>query len=192
MRRSVDIDDKDRAIISLLSENPELSQSEIAEKIGISQPSVGIRIKKLKEKGALAFIVGTDFKKSGLYLAKIEISAKNTTEIIEKFKDCPYFVNGLVTSGRNNLCFFFMGEDIATIDSIVDTHLRNDPNVKDVKMDIVVAYARSFVLPIKVEVPKTDKPPCGSSVVCRECLYYITERCLGCPSQKAYRGSFWK
>ena len=44
------IDQKDRIIISLFAENPNISQDEIAKKINLSQPSVAIRIKKLKEK----------------------------------------------------------------------------------------------------------------------------------------------
>ena len=41
------MDDKDRELISLLEENPELSQREIADNLGLSQPSVGMRLKKL-------------------------------------------------------------------------------------------------------------------------------------------------
>ncbi len=188
----INLDEKDREIISLLVENPGMSQSEIAERIGISQPSVGIRIRRLKQKGAISFVVGMDFKRVGLYLAKVEITAKNTAEIIEKFKNCPYFINGLITSGKNNLSLFFMSEDISTIDSIVDVHLRNDPNVDDVEINIIITSAESFVLPVKIEFEKKDKPPCNSSVLCCDCAYYRTERCLGCPSLGYYKGNFWK
>jgi len=47
------IDSKDREIITLLIENPEISQKEIAERINLTQPSVAMRLKKLKEMGAI-------------------------------------------------------------------------------------------------------------------------------------------
>ncbi len=191
-KENLELDEKDRQIISLLVENPEMSQSEIAEKIGISQPSVGVRLKKLKQKGAISFVVGMDFKRVGLYLAKVELTAKNTAEIVEKFKNCPYFINGLITSGKNNLCLFFMSEDISTIDSIVDVHLRNDPNVDDVEINIIITPAMSFVLPVKMSFEKTEHAPCGSNGNCGDCSYYKAERCLGCPSLGFYRGNFWK
>ena len=52
------MDEKDRRILSLLRENPEIRQREIARLVGISQPSVGARIKKLKERGLISYVVG--------------------------------------------------------------------------------------------------------------------------------------
>ena len=48
-RQSIKLDDKDRKIISLLHDNQEISQEEIAKIVHLSQPSVAMRIKKLKE-----------------------------------------------------------------------------------------------------------------------------------------------
>ena len=50
-RESVKIDQKDRKIITLLHDNQEISQEEIAKLVHLSQPSVAMRIKKLKERG---------------------------------------------------------------------------------------------------------------------------------------------
>ncbi|MBN1861231.1 MAG: winged helix-turn-helix transcriptional regulator, partial [Candidatus Thermoplasmatota archaeon] len=47
------LDEKDRKIISLLHDNHEISQEEIAKKVKLSQPSVAMRIKRLKERGIL-------------------------------------------------------------------------------------------------------------------------------------------
>jgi len=74
MNSNIRLDEKDRQIITLFQKNPEISQSEIAEIIGLSQPSVGMRIKKLKDRGILSHIVGMNFKKVNLFLAKVEIS----------------------------------------------------------------------------------------------------------------------
>ncbi len=192
MNRRFKLDDKDRMIISLLSKNPEMSQSDIARVVGISQPSVGIRLKRLQKEGTISIVAGIDFKKIKLYLAKVEMEAKNTVEIIEKFKNCPYFVNAFITSGKKNLCIFFMSEDIATLDALVDRNLRGNPNIKNVEMNLVVTPISSFVLPIKMKIEKRDVAPCNLGVDCRECIYYKEHRCLGCPALGHYRGNFWK
>ena len=44
----LEIDDTDKEIIELLQENPDITHSEISEKVHKSQPAVGARIIKLK------------------------------------------------------------------------------------------------------------------------------------------------
>lgn len=77
MLRVLDVNDKDRMVLELLEKNPEMSQSEIARVVGLSQPSVGSRIKKLKELGVISHVCGLNFKKSGLHILKVDIKCKN-------------------------------------------------------------------------------------------------------------------
>ncbi|MFQ5801096.1 MAG: Lrp/AsnC family transcriptional regulator, partial [Candidatus Hydrothermarchaeales archaeon] len=133
------LDNKDREVISLLEENPTLSQREIAEHLGLSQPSVGMRLKKLKESGAISFQAGVDLRKYGLYLAKVEITTKEPSKVLNFFKDCPYFLNGMAMSGRNNLSLFLMGEDLSSIEAIVNTHLRANPDIDNVDFDVIIS-----------------------------------------------------
>lgn len=189
MKPSIELDEKDRQIISLLQENPEISQSEIAEKVAISQPSVGVRIRKLKDSGAISHVIGVNFRKAGIYLAKVDISARNTAQILDTFKDCPLFLNGLLMAGRNNICLFFICEDIASVEALVEHHLRNNPLVKDVETHIVVNTNRDLVLPVNVKMEKKDVAPCGAN--CEGCLYLQSKRCVGCPATKYYRGRLW-
>ncbi len=98
MREFLDLDKRDREILSLLEQNPEMSQNDMALKLRISQPSVSARIHKLKQKGALAHVVGMNLKKVNLYMAKVDVMAKNTSSILDISKDCAYFLNGLSVS----------------------------------------------------------------------------------------------
>ncbi len=187
----LDLDEKDRMIISLLKDRPDISQSEIAGKVGISQPSVGVRLRKLKSKGAVSFLIGMNFKKVGLYLAKVDLTAKNTAKILDSFKGCPYFLNGLIVSGKNNLCLFLVGEDISTLEAIVDRHLRSNPCATDVEMNVIITSSDSLVFPVRMTFNNNQNPPCGSEGKCDNCPYYESERCLGCPITGHYRGTFW-
>ena len=110
MTKNQQFDEKDRRIISLLVKDPEASQSHIAAQVNLSQPSVGSRIHRLKENGAIAYRVGMDVKKIGLHLAKVDMTARNVDKVLKRFYGCPFFMNGLMVSGAHNLCMF-LGKD---------------------------------------------------------------------------------
>jgi len=192
MREFLDLDKRDRELLSLLEQDPEMSQNDIAEKLKISQPSVSARIHKLKKKGALAHVVGVNLKKIDLFMAKVDVVANNTSSVIDIFKDCPYFLNDLIVSGKNNLCLFFIGEDIATLEAIVDGHLRSNPLVKSAEVSIVISPMKDLIMPLKMKHDKSSTPPCGNGCNCRECSHHISKRCLGCPVTDSYNGKIWK
>jgi DNA-binding Lrp family transcriptional regulator len=184
-----DFDDKDRKIISIFEGNPDISQSEIAHQVGLSQPTVGARIQKLRQSGAIAASVGMDLKKVGLNLAKVDLITNNSIDIINQFKHCPYFLNGLIVSGRENLSLFFIAEDIATIEAIVDRHLRSNHSVSGVNLGIVVSPVNEMIMPVKMALEKKEVGHCGFD--CAACPYYQNNRCLGCPATRHYKGKFW-
>lgn len=190
MSKPVKIDRKDLEIISLYSQNPDISQEEIAKKLGISQPAVAMRIRKLTSTGILSKQVGLDIFKTGLHLAKVDVTTTSTVKILRAFRRCPYFLNGLVTSGKNNLCLFFAAEDIATLEAIVDNHLRANKDVQSVEFNIVISSAHSIIAPMRI-YGKSDKQPCEAAVECRKCPSYIDGKCIGCPIIGQYRGWLW-
>lgn len=145
------LDTRDNIILSLLQKNPHISQEDIAKKIKLSQPSVGARIRKMQQKGILHVINGVNFRIVELNLAKVDVYATDTTAIIKEFKDCPFFLNALITSGKYNLCLFFMATDLKRLEGIVNHHLRGNPKVKDVELNIVISAAKDFVLPLNID-----------------------------------------
>lgn len=186
---TVDLDDKDRMIVSLFENNPDVSQVEIAEQVGLSQPTVGARIGKLKQSGVISTVAGMNLMKVGLKLAKVDITAKNSNEVINQFRGCPYFLNGYVVSGKENLCLFFISEDISSVEAIVDKHIRSNPSVMDVDLGLVITTVNDLIMPVKLNIEKSDLTPCGHD--CKACEYYTNNRCLGCSASKAYKGNFW-
>lgn len=151
LNEKLGLDDRDNTILSLLSKNPRTSQEEIAKKIKLSQPSVGARIRKLQQKGILHNIIGVNFRVVDLSLAKVDVNATDTTAVINKFKDCPFFINALITSGKYNLCLLFTATDLKRLEGIVNCHLRGNPKVKDIELNIVISTAKDFVLPLNID-----------------------------------------
>jgi len=182
------LDRKDRTIISMYSANPNVSQEEIAEEIGLSQPSVAVRLKKLRESGALESQTGINPLKVGLYLAKVDISSNNTAEILNMFRNCPYFANGFTVSGTHNLCMFFISESISTLEAIVNSHIRTHSSITNVDFNIIISAEKSFKVPVGLTPEPHEIPPCGILIQCKECQSFKDEKCMGCPATDAYHG----
>ncbi|NTV24041.1 MAG: winged helix-turn-helix transcriptional regulator, partial [Nanoarchaeota archaeon] len=65
------LDEKDVKLISLMMDDPQISQSEIAEKLSLSQPSVFVRLQKLRKKGLIESTFGLSFSKTGLFVSRV-------------------------------------------------------------------------------------------------------------------------
>jgi len=181
------IDDHDKKILRMLSENPQLSQAELSKRLRISQPAVSARMRKLEENGTLVRLVGTDVKKSQLFLARVNVSTNNVESVLKFLDTCPLYLNSFLTSGRHNLTIFLLGENIRSIMSCVDSHIRQNLPVRNLEFDLIVTPVRSFVVPIKPNIDKKRNSACGAD--CSVCTFYSSERCLGCPASVHYRGN---
>jgi len=170
--KKLGVDDRDKIILDLMGKDPSISQGEIGKKVELSQPSVGARIQKLKEKGILNVVSGFDFSKVDLFLAKAEIQATDTHAVLESFEHCPFFINGLIMSGKNNLSVFLTAPTIEELEDVVNYHLRGHKLVKDVQLDIVIKPSKSFVLPVAF-----DTSGCENKGTYKE-------RCSVCPVRK--------
>ncbi len=168
--------------------NPDVSQEEIGDKIELSQPSVAARVRKLKESGAIENHTGVNPLKMGLSMAKVDVSTNDAQAILDVFKNCPYFANGFIISGKHNLCLLFIGENISTLEAIVNTHVRANSSVSAVEFNIIINAEKELVIPIVLTPEKTDSPPCGLTKKCTECKTFHEKRCVGCPNSKDYQG----
>ena len=168
LNEKLNLDDRDNTILSLIQKNSNISQEEIAKKINLSQPSVGARIQKLRKKGILHTINGVNFRIVDLSLAKVDVNATDTAAIISEFKDCPFFINALITSGKHNLCLFFMATNLKRLEGIVNHHLRGNEKVKEIEMNIIISTAKDFVMPLNIDYESKSQLACDQN--CRHCL----------------------
>ena len=180
------LDKIDKIIVSLLSENPEVSQSEMANFLKISQPAVSMRIRELKNRGIITHFVGANLERASLRLAKVDITCSDTEPVLKFFEKCPRCWNVLVTSGRHNLCLFFVSEDLTSLHACIDQHIRRQQNIKEVEFNLVITPLKDLVVPLKIAREKQEISPCEKS--CNECTYYLRSRCLGCPRTTFYKG----
>jgi Lrp/AsnC family leucine-responsive transcriptional regulator len=181
-----DIDALDRSMLSMLSEDPQLSQAEISKRLKISQPAVSARIRKLEERGILSHVVGTDVKKAQLFIAKIDITTNQVEDFLKSVESCPLYMNCFLTSGEHNMTCFLIGEDMKSVMSCVDSRFRQNPSIKNMECDLVMNPTKSLVVPVKPQMEKKKISPCGKD--CGVCTFYTSDRCLGCPASIHYKG----
>jgi len=180
------IDDVDKKILCLLSQDPQASQAELSTRLKISQPAVSARIRKLEEKGTLARLIGTDVKKAQLFLAKVDISTNHVEQVLKFLETCPLYLNSFLTSGKHNMTILLIGENIRSIMSCVNTHFRQNLQMRNMDFDLIVSPTRPFIVPIKPNMDKKTATPCGAD--CSSCTLQASDRCLGCPASIHYRG----
>lgn len=142
------IDDIDREIINLVQENPSYTHSQIATKVDRSQPTVGMRIKKLEQSGLLKFQAGINVKSAELYFARVEIKTKNPEYILLQVQRCPQLLNAFRLDGDVNVSVLIAGIRLEDLDKIVNHHFRCDPEVLEVNMNLITEVAKDLVLPL--------------------------------------------
>jgi DNA-binding Lrp family transcriptional regulator len=185
------LDEKDRTIITMYASDPDVSQESIAKAVKLSQPSVAARIAKLRQSGALERQFGINPLRLGLYLAKVDVSSTKPEEILRMFQGCPYFANGFTVSGKSNLCLLFFSESVATLEAIVNGHIRSNPSVSDVDFNIIITAEKELVVPVILKPKRSKDPPCGMRGNCKECQSFKAGKCMGCPVTGQYQGSFY-
>lgn len=142
------LDAIDKKIISLIQKDPNMTHTKIAKEIDRSQPTVGMRIKKLEDSGVLQFQPGINFKNVELNLGIVELKAKNPDEIMVMAKYCPFMLNAFRVSGDHNLCIMLSSSSLQKLDNVVNYHFRDNPDIKDVSMNICTEIAKDLILPI--------------------------------------------
>jgi DNA-binding Lrp family transcriptional regulator len=152
----LDIDDDDYKIIQMIEKDPDITHSEIAREIEKSQPAVGARIIKLERKNLLTKQVGFNVKKVDIKTAIVFISTKDVETIVEKVKNCPFINHAFKISGEFNLLCFIAASDLQTIEKLVDICFRKDPNVINVKTNILIESIHDFVVPIDFKIERFD------------------------------------
>ena len=164
------IDDADKIIIEMIEKNPDITHSAIAKEIEKSQPAVGARIIKLERKHLLTKQVGFNVKEVDIKVAIVYISTKDVENVVEKIKNCPFINHAFKISGEFNVLCFIAASDLQTIEKLIDLCFRRDPNVINVKTNILIESIHDFVVPIDFTIEKFDGRYCGPGCNVKEDL----------------------
>ena len=162
------IDEIDKNIIELIQKEPTLTHTEIAKRVNRSQPTIGMRIRKLEDSGVLKFQAGINVKTMDLILARVEIQTLKPLEIIDLVKKCPYMLNAFRLSGSSNISVFIASPKLEHLDRIINCHFRKNKNVLNVHMNVVTDVVNDFVLPFDFDYSKCEYSSDG--FCCNKCV----------------------
>ncbi len=152
------IDEVDKKIIQIVQEQPHLTHTEIASRVNRSQPTVGMRIKRLEETGVLKYQAGINIKSTELYYARVEIETNHPDIFLKKISTCPFMLNAFKLNGVKNLSIIIASFNLENLDKIVNYHFRNNPDVISLRYDIIVDVLRDFVLPFNFTLDHCECP----------------------------------
>ncbi len=117
------IDETDRALITLLSENARLPVADLARRLGVARTTVQARIDRLVEKGAIAGF--TVRKGSGLRAplratVLISVEPRATPAVLARLKSLTEVETVHTTSGRFDMIAILSADDTETLDRTLD------------------------------------------------------------------------
>lgn len=193
MKKVILIDETDRLLLKTLSKHPRINQVQLAKEIGLTQPAISLRLRKLKRMGLINDMgILLDATDLGLKLMKVDLQVKNRDSFMEKFKRCPAVANSYTLDGDNGMCMILAGESRRFLGCMVAHHLRDSPDVISISSKNIITSLHGIRTSMDFE-QKLDTPPCGDGP-CNKCEYYIDNGgdCSGCPMTKFYKGTFWK
>ncbi|MHA2282252.1 MAG: Lrp/AsnC family transcriptional regulator [Promethearchaeota archaeon] len=157
------IDNIDCVIMDLIQKKPHLTHAQIAEHVNRSQPTIGMRIKKLEKMGVLKYQAGITLKNRDLCFARVDIQTNNPQESLKMIRKCPFMLNAFSLSGNKNISILVVGLTFKVLEQIVNHHFRSNPVVTEVQMDIIVDVVEDLVLPLNFNIEHTKICP-----VCNE------------------------
>lgn len=152
LSHKIGIDDIDCQIMDLIQREPNLTHSEIASHVNRSQPTIGMRIRKLEKLGVLKYQAGVNLRVADLCFARVEVKTKNPSGIFEMVRECPFLLNAFRLSGDTNVSILVVGATYRNLDKVVNIHFRNNPEVHNVHIDIISDVADDIVLPMDLNL----------------------------------------
>jgi DNA-binding Lrp family transcriptional regulator len=152
----LELDNIDKEIIQSIQEEPNITHTTLAKKIGVSQPTIGMRIKKLEKHGILNYQVGINIKTSDMVFSNVEIKAKDPDEMINLVNKCPFMLIGFKSTGSQNINILVASPNLRFLDKLVNHHFRNNNNVEEISANIITEVSNDLILPLNLRFDQCD------------------------------------
>ncbi|MBD3216155.1 MAG: winged helix-turn-helix transcriptional regulator [Candidatus Lokiarchaeota archaeon] len=141
----IDVDDLDKSILTLFQKDPEITHSEIADKVGLSQPAVGARIKRLKESGILEHNYGINLRNIKSKIVRIDISSGDSISLLEEVKSKQNVIFAYRMIGNINLTIWVVAETWDEVEEFTKNYIRNIDNTRIVNMNVISAFGKGSI-----------------------------------------------
>ncbi len=189
------MDDIDKRLVSILQGNGRTTLSEIGKQLGMSHVAVSKRLDKLlkTKKVKLTAEVNSKYLDTKLLFLGFETETLEVAERIQrKYEKCPRLVMFAPVTGRYNVFAVMVAEDTWNLESIIGAcSMRTEPGVRKSESWFGNAPLMPEYLKLNLSPESTGDTGAPCTMDCKNCGRYTTEKCVGCPSTTAYKGSLY-
>ncbi|OWU83364.1 AsnC family transcriptional regulator [Oceanicola sp. 22II-s10i] len=126
------IDDTDRALIAILSDNARLPVMDIARRVGLARTTVQARIERLEQRGVIAGYTirpGRAMSPPLRATALVTAEARQTPGLLTRLRAMPEVEKVHTLSGRFDLLIQIAAHDTETLDRVLDA-IHEAPGVR--------------------------------------------------------------
>ena len=135
-----DLDKIDWKIIGELLRDGRASLVELGRKVGLSHPSVKVRLSKLVKSGLIRIQANIDITKLGLNIALINVEVEDISLInneLEVLRRCLRVILIMFRSGDYNLTLLIVYKDVRELEAFIERRIRKLPKVKRISIETV-------------------------------------------------------
>jgi Lrp/AsnC family leucine-responsive transcriptional regulator len=141
------LDQIDYKLLDLLQQNGRISQIELAAAVGLSQPAVADRIRKLEQQGViLGFAARVDPRKLGkditAYIGVGIEHPKHNAAFAKRILDTPDVLECHHVTGSDSYLLKVKTENTQTLDKLISEVVRRIPGVTSTRTTIVMSSVK--------------------------------------------------
>jgi Lrp/AsnC family transcriptional regulator, leucine-responsive regulatory protein len=141
------IDDIDKQLLSLLSEDGRLSYVELAEKVGLSRVAVKDRVKNLKDKGIIEkFSVVINSEKIGMKVSaffEVDVEPRQLQKVAHNLANNPNVASIYQMTGPSTLHTHVLVEDFQKLETFINDQLYSVEGITRVESSVILKRFKS-------------------------------------------------
>lgn len=138
---TIQLDELDLQLISLLSQDARVSNRKIATELGVTEGTVRGRIKRLQQDRLIAFtaITGLEMaEKSRLAFISVQADVVNVRAIAQQVSELPLINAVMITMGQFNILAMCLFDELDSLVEVASDRILAIPGVHHVETSIAV------------------------------------------------------
>ena len=162
------LDDLDRKLVEMLSEDARVSNRKIALDLGVTEGTVRGRIKRLQQERLIAFTAITSFDLADtpkLAFIAIQVDVMNVREIARQIASLPSVSGVMIMMGRFNILGICLFSELDRLYEVASDQILSIPGVHHVETSIAVRTIKydPRIVRITKEHDTSLTPPLGDA-----------------------------
>lgn len=141
------IDDIDRKLIDLLTENGRISYVELAKQVGLSSVAVRERVSQLMKEGVIEkFTIVVNSEKYGKNVSaffEVDVEPKSLVEVAQNLADHPNVASIYQMTGPSTLHMHVLVEDFEKLENFINDELYSVQGITRVESHVLLKRFKS-------------------------------------------------